>query len=261
MLSISDVKSKEGRKVVWFSCGAASAVAAKLAVQEYGDDCVVVYCDTGGEHESNKQFLKDVQSWIGKDITVLKNEKYKDHFDVYEKTKYLLGAGGARCTIELKKKLRFQFQRADDVHLFGYTLEERERARKFESRNPELYTDWILIRKRITKADCLGIIWKEGITLPVLYEQGMPHNNCIPCVRGGQGYFNKIRVLYPAQFNRMAEVERKIGHSIFRHRGGPNKGEPVYLDELSPTAGRFDEEPPISCGLGCSGVVEEINEE
>ena len=28
------------RKVVWFSCGAASAVTAKLAVKKYGKDCL-----------------------------------------------------------------------------------------------------------------------------------------------------------------------------------------------------------------------------
>ena len=44
------------RSVVWFSCGAASAIAAKLSVKKYGDACDVVYCDTGGEHESKKKF-------------------------------------------------------------------------------------------------------------------------------------------------------------------------------------------------------------
>jgi PP-loop superfamily ATP-utilizing enzyme len=34
------------RVLVWFSCGAASAVAAKLAVEKYGDQCEVLYCDT-----------------------------------------------------------------------------------------------------------------------------------------------------------------------------------------------------------------------
>ena len=59
------------RAVVWFSCGASSAVAAKYAVKKY-KHCEVVYCDPGGEHISNKQFLKDCESWIGKKITILK---------------------------------------------------------------------------------------------------------------------------------------------------------------------------------------------
>ena len=74
------------RTIVWFSCGAASAVAAKYAIKKY-DNCEIVYCDAGGEHPSNKQFLKDVEKWIGGGITILKNDKYNDHFDVFEKTR------------------------------------------------------------------------------------------------------------------------------------------------------------------------------
>lgn len=49
------------RTLVWFSCGAASAVAAKLAVQKYGAACEVVYCDTlSTEHPDNGRFLTDV---------------------------------------------------------------------------------------------------------------------------------------------------------------------------------------------------------
>lgn len=41
-----------GRVVVWVSCGIASAMAAKLAIEHYGSDAVVlVYCDTSkSEH-------------------------------------------------------------------------------------------------------------------------------------------------------------------------------------------------------------------
>lgn len=45
------------RRVVWFSCGAASAVAAKLAVEKYGDGCTVVYCDTSGDE---RVFLDEI---------------------------------------------------------------------------------------------------------------------------------------------------------------------------------------------------------
>jgi 3'-phosphoadenosine 5'-phosphosulfate sulfotransferase (PAPS reductase)/FAD synthetase len=36
------------RSICWFSCGAASAVATKLALQER-DNCEIVYQDTGAE--------------------------------------------------------------------------------------------------------------------------------------------------------------------------------------------------------------------
>lgn len=74
---------------MWFSCGAASAVAGKLAIKKYKDDVDIVYCDTGGEHESNKLFLKECESWYGKKIKIIKT-KYKDHFDVVKKKTLLL---------------------------------------------------------------------------------------------------------------------------------------------------------------------------
>ena len=131
------------RAIVWFSCGASSAIATMYAIKKY-DNCDVVYCDTGGEHPSNLKFLSDIEKLIGKEIKVLKNEKYKDHFEVF-KTGYINGIYGAKCTTELKKKLRLKYQRPDDIHIFGYTLEEKSRAEKFEHYNPELFVDWILI--------------------------------------------------------------------------------------------------------------------
>ena len=247
--------SDESRAVVWFSCGAASAVAAKLAVKEYGARCVVVYCDPGGEHPSNKKFLKDVEEWIGQEIVTLKNKKgYKDHFDVFRKTKYLNGIQGARCTVELKKQCRFDFQEPDDIHIFGYTIEEKKRAQNFKLHNFELMTDWLLIRKGVSKEDCLGVLWKAGITIPVMYEQGYNHNNCIGCSKGGKGYWNRIRVDYPDHFAEMASIEREIGHSLFRHEDGTR----LYLDKLDPKAGNFKKEPPISCGLGCGIISQEV---
>lgn len=42
------------RVVVWFSCGAASVVAAKLAIEKYRERACVVYCDMmDSEHLDN----------------------------------------------------------------------------------------------------------------------------------------------------------------------------------------------------------------
>lgn len=48
------------RTVSWFSCGAASAVATKLALNEC-DDLVIAYCEVAEEHPDNKRFLKDCE--------------------------------------------------------------------------------------------------------------------------------------------------------------------------------------------------------
>jgi 3'-phosphoadenosine 5'-phosphosulfate sulfotransferase (PAPS reductase)/FAD synthetase len=122
------------RTVCWFSCGAPSAVAAKIAL-EADSAAIVAYCDTGSEHPDNERFLRDVEKWLGIKVTRLKSEKYANTWEVFEQRRYLVGPKGALCTTELKKVLRFDFQRADDRQVFGYTAEEASRADRFREQN------------------------------------------------------------------------------------------------------------------------------
>ena len=93
---------KVTRTVVWVSAGAASAVAAKLALAQ--GPAVLAYTDPGSEHPDNARFLDDLEGWYGQEIVRLHSEQYKDTWDVWEKTRFLVGAAGARCTAELKTK-------------------------------------------------------------------------------------------------------------------------------------------------------------
>lgn len=64
------------RIVCQFSCGAASAVATKLALSQHGDKCVIVNAYVKQEHPDNRRFLADCERWFGQPVTVLRNEKY-----------------------------------------------------------------------------------------------------------------------------------------------------------------------------------------
>ncbi len=237
------------RVLVWFSCGAASAVAAKKAVDKY-PECEVLYCDTlAYEHPDNKRFLRDVEQWIGKDIKILSSDKYNDMYDVFDKTGWLVGVGGARCTTELKKNVRKKYQREDDLHIFGLTSDEGKRIERFEDQNSELELEWVL--SETTKSDCYKIIQEAGIELPAMYKLGYNNNNCIGCVKGQMGYWNKIRVDFPSAFEKMAIQERKMGVAICKTYAGDGKRKRVFLDELDPSAGRGIPMPDIECGVLC----------
>ncbi len=239
------------RKLIWFSCGAASAVAAKLAVGKY-PDCEIIYCDTlAYEHPDNLRFLHDVQNWVGKEIKILKSKKYNDIYDVFDKTGWLVGVGGARCTTELKKNVRKEYQRDDDLHIFGLTKDEQKRIDTFEDNNPELICEWILHDDDATKNDCYRMIQEAGIDLPIMYKLGYNNNNCIGCVKGQSGYWNKIRVDFPEAFDRMAKQERKMNVAINKSYAGDGKRKRVFLDELDPNAGRNVPMPDIECGVLC----------
>lgn len=237
------------RVVAWFSCGVTSAVAATLTLERY-PDAILAYCDTGSEHPDNVRFLADCERWLGTKILVLKSKKYKDIWDVFEKRRFLNSPKGALCTVELKKLVRRDFEDLDDLQIFGFDVSEKERAARFVENNPEVKTWFPLIEAGLTKAECLKMIAAAGIELPAMYRLGYRNNNCIGCVKGGAGYWNKIRRDFPEVFARMAAMERTLNAAINKTQTKDGERKKVFLDELSPTAGRH-KDLEISCGLFC----------
>lgn len=237
------------RIVCWFSCGAASAVATKLAIADNAGKLplVVARCIVREEHPDNDRFADQCAEWFGVPITNLINEKYDGSIHaVMEKRQYVSGVAGAPCTFELKKKVREQFQLSTDRHVFGYCAEEQDRWDHFlDANNIDAIAP--LIDRGLEHADCLAMVKDAGIELPVMYRLGYQHNNCIGCVKAtGAGYWNKIKLDFPAQFDRMAEVSRRLGARMVKVDGIR-----VFLDELPTGTGDYQTEPEIQCGIFC----------
>ena len=230
------------RVISWFSCGAASAYATYLALQKY-ENLEIIYCHVKQEHSDNMRLLKDFERRFNCSITILENKKHGgDIYDVFRKRKFIKNENGAPCTMLLKKELRKQYQQTGDIHIFGYPVGEEDRVTQLLDKEPTLIIDEILIDNEITKNDCKQWLLTTGFELPTMYKLGYANNNCIGCVKGGMGYWNAIRVDFPEAFNKMAALERELGHSV-------NKDS--YLDELDPKRGDFKRDQPTSCGFLC----------
>lgn len=69
---------------VWFSCGAASAVAAKMTIDKYGKDYRVFVVNNPIKEEDgdNVRFKKDVGQWIGQPIIEAVNPDFRMHLYV-----------------------------------------------------------------------------------------------------------------------------------------------------------------------------------
>lgn len=241
------------RYLSWFSSGAASAVATKIALSLYAD--VTIYrTDVGSEHPDNERFSDECAEWFGQEVHTIKVPKYKDTWEVWEKERYLVGPTGAKCTVELKKKARWMVERDSDAQIFGYTADEASRADRFREQNPEIVLVTPLIERGLTKRDCLAMIDRAGIELPAMYRLGYKNNNCIGCVKGGMGYWNKIRRDFPETFERMSKLERHLERTVIRV-----DGEPVYLDELDPNRGNHADEPDMDCSLLCAMAEDELS--
>jgi hypothetical protein len=166
---------------------------------------------------------------------------------VFQGVRYIAGVYGAACTRELKKGVREAFQRPTDRHVFGYTAEEQGRVDDFIDANNGVDLWPVLIEHGLTHEDCLALVERAGIELPMMYRMGYKNNNCIGCVKGGAGYWNKIRVDFPEQFDRMAKFSRGMGVRIINLTGNVK----TFLDELPVGVGDYPNEPAPQCGIFC----------
>ena len=160
----------------------------------------------------------------------------------------LAGINGARCTIELKVRPRLEFQRPDDLHVFGYTADSEDTARAWRLRDtyPEMRISTPLIEQGLTKAACLSIVERRGIALPPMYAMGFHNNNCIPCVKAtSPDYWALVRQRFPEKFERMAKLSRDLDVRLCRVNG-----ERAFIDEIPANHPTTDPIQP-SCDFLC----------
>lgn len=249
-----------GRVVCQFSCGAASAVATKLAIEKY-DSVEIVYCDTGSEHEDNARFIQDCEAWFGQSVQVLRSKKYSNIYEVFESRRFIVSKDGAPCTGELKRKVGEEVWKPGDTEVFGYTVEEKQRVARWKKENNERIIECPLIDRHLTKNDCFGVLDRAGIELPRMYQLGFRNNNCIGCVKARDSidYWKRVRKHFPEQFARTAKLERWLGITI--NRVTKNKVRtPIYLDQIEPGDPKAND-PNIQCGLFCMAESESIRSE
>lgn len=246
---------KEGDVIaVWFSCGAASAVALKLTVERYGTLCQVraVNNPVIEEDADNRRFLSDVADWVGIEIEQATNSKFPNAsaVEVWDRERGMSFPFGAPCTRALKKQARQQWEATNkpDWHVLGFTRDEKGRHERFVlTERPNVLP--ILIDGGLSKEDCFQIIREAGLRLPAVYERGYPNANCIGCVKAASPtYWNHVRELDPEVFAARAEQSRRLGVRLAKV-----KGQRVFLDELSPDAvGRpLKSMKAVECGLFC----------
>ncbi len=233
------------RTIAWFSCGASSAVAVKLASRDIDE---IIYTHIDDQHPDSKRFLADCERWFGRKVEVIQSQ----HKTVENACRaaggrgYINGPGGAACTRILKRRVRQEWEREHDEHnityIWGLDKDEQKRADRIIDGMPKFTHRFPLIENGVSKSDAHKILRAEGIKRPEMYALGYHNNNCVGCVKGGKGYWNKIRTDFPDVFEARAKMERLIRATCI-------KG--VYLDELDPDSGRKQEPIVEDCGIFC----------
>jgi len=238
---------------VWFSCGAASAIAAAETVRMYGSICTVRILNNpvAEEDPDNQRFLKDVEKWLGVEIEPVINESFPEAsaVAVWDKKSYMAGNAGAPCTVELKKRARQKWENNNHVdwHVLGFTSDENHRLTNFRKTERENVLG-VLVDQGISKGDCFNRLFSAGLKIPAIYDRGYPNANCIGCVKASSPtYWNHVREQDPEVFAARAEQSRRIGARLVRV-----KGKRIFLDELDPDAqGRALKDMNFECGIFC----------
>lgn len=238
---------------VWFSCGAASAIAAKKTIELYGANnrIRVVNNPIKEEHYDNQRFLKDIEKWLGIEIEFAINPKFPDQSceTVWRKRNFMAGNFGAPCTLHLKKNARqvWEVKNKSDYIVLGFTSDEYKRADRFKNtQRDNLLTP--LIDLNITKQDCFNILLHENIKLPEIYSFGYPNANCIGCVKASSPtYWNLVRKTFPDVFDQRMKLSEQLGAKLVRY-----KGKRIQLTELPVDAkGRDLKSYDFECGIFC----------
>ena len=244
--------------VVWFSCGAASAVAARETIRQYPDaDVRIVNNPVYEEDADNRRFMDDVEIWLRRTTQWSGTVEIVSHPDwpsasaveVWDKVSFMSGPKGAPCTKFLKKHARQEWEKHNhvDFHVLGFTADEHKRHERFVLTERENVLP-VLIDAKITKDDCYRILIEAGLELPRVYLEGYPNANCIGCVKAtSPTYWNHVRQTRPNIFAERAEQSRRIGAKLVRVGG-----ERIFLDELDPNAkGRPMKGLDFECGIFC----------
>lgn len=225
-------------------------MACKIALQMY-NDVEIYYIDTGSAHEDNIRFLAECERWYGKKIHQRKSLNYFGVLDVLRKKRFINSPYGAACTAVLKKDVRKMIEdeiKEWDGQVWGFDYCQREinRAIRFKQQYPYTKPLFPLIERMVNKSDALAMLQRVGIEVPMMYRLGYDNNNCIGCVKGGMGYWNKIRRDFPDRFREMAEIEREIDATCLKDENGR-----IFLDELNPNRGALEQHAVPSCSIIC----------
>ena len=164
----------------------------------------------------------------------------------------MVSRNGAPCSKALKSDILSPYHRPGDLIVLGYTADKRDAARldRYIDANSDDKVWAPLVEAGMTKDACFAMVAKAGIELPRMYRLGYPNANCPKYPKGGEGYWNHIRITHPENFEEMAKIQDMLGPGSYFFRNRKTQ-ERISLRMLDPDAGRFEPITLPDCGAVC----------
>jgi 3'-phosphoadenosine 5'-phosphosulfate sulfotransferase (PAPS reductase)/FAD synthetase len=208
------------KHVVQFSGGKGSTVVAKMVIDQYGhDDVILMHHDTKAEDHDTYRFIQDVSKHLKHPVTDVSDGR--SLWELVEKYGFP-SQFMPFCTEKLKQIPAKKFLKSlkEDFILYnGFSFDEYKRVIKAQLRAEEEGNKVVspLFEHKTFSNQLQKIILSWGICLPNAYRY-LSHNNCIPCYKGGESHWYKVWRYYPEEFNRAMLLEEKSTHTVFKDK-------------------------------------------
>ena len=172
----------------------------------------------------------------------------RGHLEFAKNVAIRLGIGTGRIRCSMRRGFGSEPTALYSLPLIGNTLRDdffvlsKHRERYASKATREAGRSWVVedVKPTGRVEDVYCAVVPDGQAFAL--EGNILTGNCVGCVKGGMGYWNKIRVDFPEVFAARAKLEREVGASCI-------KG--VFLDELDPERGRHGGPICDDCGIQC----------
>jgi hypothetical protein len=198
-------------RVFNFSGGKTSAY---MVIHYYQPGDLVIFCDTGREHEKTYKFINDFEAFENIPIIRL---KYEGGFErLIQKRKAIPNQFKRFCTIELKIKTCRRYLRSLGVlkyeNFVGFRYDEPLRVKRRKQMWKQVTDRFPLYDDKIDKAQ-INNYW---INKP--YTLGIPSilGNCTLCFMKGKNAIMAILREHPELAELWIKDEQQTGHTYFK---------------------------------------------
>ena len=185
------------KKIINFSGGRTSAY---MTIKEYKEGDLVIFCDTGREHDKTYKFINDFEA--NENIPIIRL-KYKDSENPFaallKHNNYSNIPNRVKrfCTIELKIKTARRYLRSEGImnyeNLIGFRYDEPLRMKRRKKTWKGVTDRFPLYDKKINKSQINEYWSKKSYNLEIPSILG----NCTLCFMKGKNAIISILASYP----------------------------------------------------------------
>jgi hypothetical protein len=186
--------------------GGKDSTALAIYLRDRIPNLEYVFCDTGEELPETYEYLKKLESVLGKTITKLNPDRpFKHYLEIYRGV--LPDARTRWCTRKLKIEPFERFVGDDLVYNYIGIRADEPHRKGYISTKPNITPKYPFVEDGITKGDVFRILEESGIGLPEYYEW-RSRSGCYFCFFQQRIEWIGLSEKHPKEFQKAMDMEK-----------------------------------------------------